>query len=292
MITELKRLLCIVAVVIMNPSCEKKDEGLLGEYVELPDKNFEQILINDSLDTEYKLDGRLLLRDAKNITHIKITSYVESLEGISKFENLRNLVLTTAQTLQLDLSNNLLLDILRINGTQIPDFDVSSNSNLRMVTLIDMGLSKIDFRANRLLGTIKVYDNPLKNLYINENVERLEFYNTQIKYIDLSRAWNLSYLDCHSSLLDSLNIESSPKIDFLDCSDNFIKKLTLPNKLCQGNGIGELHIENNRGLIADICVCDDFQADLHLKRKLYIPYHKWEYAWTKDKDTNFKKCSN
>jgi hypothetical protein len=81
-----------------------------AQYTQMPDTNFEQVLINQNIDSEGLLDGQILTSDINKIEFLDVSqSSIHSLIGIEGFTNLKQFFCFSNLLVDLDFSSNLLL---------------------------------------------------------------------------------------------------------------------------------------------------------------------------------------
>ena len=84
-----------------------------SQTIEIPDKNFERVLIAYGIDTDKKINGKLLKRDAVKVTFLDVSNKkIKSLKGIEAFTSLVYLDCKKNQLTDLDLSKNIALNNL------------------------------------------------------------------------------------------------------------------------------------------------------------------------------------
>jgi len=84
-----------------------------SQKVEIPDKNFEQALIDLKIDTDGKVNGYLLKSDAQKVTYLDVSNKkIRDLSGIEAFTSLSFLDCSNNQLTNLNLSNNIGLTII------------------------------------------------------------------------------------------------------------------------------------------------------------------------------------
>ena len=162
-----------------------------SDFTYIPDTNFEQALIDESIDSDGIINKRVLTSDISGITALNVSDKeISDLTGIEDFQNIRvfncgNNILTN-----IDLSNNTLLTHLWINNNEnIVNLDLSTNTQLR---------------------ELFCYDNELASLDVSNNLSLrfLYCYNNKITSLDLSLHTSLSRLLCQNNNLNSLNVKN------------------------------------------------------------------------------------
>ena len=113
----------------------KVDEGVVysldcssvsGAQTYVPDDNFEQALIDLGLDD--KLDDYVTSASIINTEELRLENMgIQDLTGIEDFENLRILVVTNNNLVNLDVSQNPFLESLFCDNNQLTSLDISQN---------------------------------------------------------------------------------------------------------------------------------------------------------------------
>ena len=84
-----------------------------SQKVEIPDKNFEQALVDLKIDTDGKVNGYLLIKDAQKVTYLDVSNKkIRDLSGIEAFTSLSFLDCSNNPLSNLNLSNNIGLTII------------------------------------------------------------------------------------------------------------------------------------------------------------------------------------
>lgn len=297
----MKTIIRLIGLGAIFISCQK-NEVRVNEYVTIRDKSFETALVDKSIDSEGLVDGRILRNDVLAATHLDLSDlrnlafgenedgYI-NLEDILLFENITFLQIRGSTTTGfIDLSQNLKLDTLKINYSKISKLDLGNNTNLKALYLNSVFTDSLNLEANKQLAYIEIYSSPLTSLILGQGLEKLICEDTHLKRMNVSKSERLSYLVCVRSYLEELDLSKNLILDYVHLTNNYLHDLKLPRELCQDAGISELHIEKNTNSLRKVCVCDAYQANANLMKKLNIPYHYWTYAWTTDDSVIFEEC--
>lgn len=143
------------------------------QVTEIPDANFEQVLINLGYDTT--IDSGVITNNIKNITNLVVNnSNIKSLKGIEDFTALNSLYATNNQIEEIDLSKNL----------NLTDINLFSNKLLKLKLKLNVNLNNLDCSYNE----IAVLD--LSN---NQNIEALNVNNNKLTYLNLKNINNLPH---------------------------------------------------------------------------------------------------
>ena len=100
----------LLLVMFLFVTCSNDDEDF---FVSIPDKNFEQSLIELGIDTDGIINGQVLTSDVSGITELQLEwKGISDLTGIEDFVSLTNLYCGSNQLTSLDVSNNKSLEVL------------------------------------------------------------------------------------------------------------------------------------------------------------------------------------
>jgi len=196
---------------------------LPAQYTSIPDKGFETWLIEQGIDTEGHLDGRVLTKDIDGIKELEIdddhpvSDTIYSLMGIEGFKALRFLS----------------VDASKEKGKiKIDSLDLSSNTRLSYLYLSNFDLKFLDISKKIFLGKII-----LKNI--------------KIKSLDLSGCKQLQELIIQKTLLDSLDLSygiNDYSLLGLNLEENGLKYLNLNNIQWVFSRYGGITVRNNPDL--------------------------------------------
>lgn len=91
-----------------------------SQKIEIPDKNFEQLLVDLKIDSDKKVNGYLLKSDALLVTSLDISnSSIKDLTGIESFTSLQYLYCYDTQLTNLNLKENISLISLLTNVSNV-----------------------------------------------------------------------------------------------------------------------------------------------------------------------------
>ena len=216
---------CINADPIISQSMMSSGETFsedCGDFVYIPDPNFEQSLIDIGVDTDGVVNTSILREDAETITSlnlnnslftpegygfnnpaiVNVSGKISDLTGIEAFINLTNLQVSYSELETVNVSANVLLEELWITDGILTGIDVTSNTNL-----LRLGVMR-----NNITGTVDVSQNTL--------LEWLFIYYNSINTIDLSNNPNLWNLWVNNNALTSLDISLNLNLQRLDVQYN------------------------------------------------------------------------
>ena len=181
----IKRLLVFVFAVALLGSC---DSGVKDKYTSIPDKNFEQALIELGYDDV--IDGKILKSNISVVDTLYVNGKgILDLSGIEDFTALRRLECAVNKLTNLDVSNNIVLGDLDCRINNLKSLDLGKNTALRWLGCNDNNLTSLDVSQNT----------GLKHIYCDEN---------QLKCLDVSQNTALNSLDCKFNPIKYLNLKN------------------------------------------------------------------------------------
>ncbi|MGB0403225.1 MAG: T9SS type A sorting domain-containing protein [Salibacteraceae bacterium] len=182
-----------------------------AQYTQIPDKNFEQWLINGAYKAP-PIEGKVETRLIKNVSTLNISGWnITDLTGIQDFESLRN---------------------FSASGSRFDTLDLSSNLKLQSFVCVDCGITELDFSTNTFLETITCQNNGLKKLIIPPTMTQLKINctNNSLTNIDVSSAPYLERLVCDSNLLTELDVSTNIRSRIVSCESNRLNRFKVHNK--------------------------------------------------------------
>ena len=152
-----------------------------------------------------------------------------------------------------NVSQNVNLEILNCNSSQIASLDVTHNINLKKLFMSSNLLTSLDVSQNTLLDRIDCNDNHLANLDISHNAQLIYLYcfNNQITNLDISNNTLLRFFYCNNNLLTSLDTSHNLDLWTLKCQNNQLTSLDVSHCVhylstidCSNNQLSTLFIKN------------------------------------------------
>jgi len=122
---------------------------LYSQITNIPDTQFEQVLIDQNIDSDGVINGQVLTSDISGLTELSLYNYIEDLTGLEDFVSLEYLNLDNFY----DINN------------QEGNVDLSNNVNLKKFTMygggdaINNNVNKITLNNNPAIDTIHAPDN-------------------------------------------------------------------------------------------------------------------------------------
>lgn len=234
-----------------NLSCINADENIsqamidsgksfstdCGDFVEIPDPNFEQALLDLGFDTDGVINQHILRSDAEAVTgRLELSGReINDLAGIEAFVNITELQAGENNLTSVDISKNTELVKLWFYYNDLTELDLSNNPKLERVSLGGNQLTSL-----RMDGLTKVH-----TLYVWQN---------QLQSIDLSNLSDLKYLDLSDNPLSNIDVSSNPSLDYFFLQNSPVTELDVSNNLLMSDlrisntGISELDLSKNLAL--------------------------------------------
>lgn len=251
----------------------------MDRYVSIPDSLFEKALIELKIDSEGKIDGRVLEKDVSEVKKLFIHDRkIASLDGISGFRSLEELGFSGNAVSSVDLNSN--TNLYKVYGGSNKLTGTLDLSRLAKLKEINFAYNKIDsllIASTDSLISINLESNRLKSFnypkndfqnllslrlganYISEidvsvmpALAYLRISQNKLQELDLSKNLNLSKINVSKNNLTSLKLENLPYLIELDCWENELVFLDLPSSIqeisCRDNQIEEFIVSNLKDL--------------------------------------------
>lgn len=231
-----------------------------SSLVNIPDPNFEALLINANIDLDGQVNGQMNYERALEYTILDIsgenplvTAIFTDLTGIESFANLEYFNCSNHSITNLDLSHNLNLETLICSNTDLTSVNIDKNKKLISFTCISNNINTINFTNNIELESMSLEGTPLTNIDISTNtkLKELNFGGTNLTTIDLTNNLELKTLFIYESSFTSLDISKNILLENLSCSVNNLSSLdvstnvNLKSLVCGQNNISTLDLSQN-----------------------------------------------
>ncbi len=256
------RTLFLVTLSLILLSCSLTSTNQNDSYLNIPDPNFEQILIALDIDTEGSLDGQVLRADVEKVRVLDLNIpdgnfEIQDLTGIEGFVNLTTLKAIQHEIEFIDLRSNTLLDSLYLQGNLLQEIDLSLNTNLVNVNLSTNEIYTIEglTELNKLkeldlswnfMETFSISNASLEILFLNLN---------ELQTLDVSEAENLKALNLTTNNLTDLSVSSNTQLETLVISNNSLKQIELSQNpelkylYASTNAFTNLDVSQNQKLV-------------------------------------------
>ncbi|WP_165499065.1 SusF/SusE family outer membrane protein [Gramella sp. KN1008] len=220
-----------------------------GDFVQIPDSNFEQALIDMGIDSDGVVNRSLLRSDAEttiqldlrnpiyfeygesNSNIINVTGKISDLSGIESFINLESLFLDRNQLGVLDLSNLNNLKEVFANENEISELILSQSEVLETISLNKNQLTSVDFSKTSNIKDLRVSYNNLSelNLTANSVLTSLSASGNNLSQLDISGFPDLTYLGIADNQLTELDLSVNSKLLTLTVNNNLLTELDISN---------------------------------------------------------------
>ena len=226
-----------------------------SQTTEIPDRNFEQALIDLGYDSGDP-DGFVLTTNINLITELNVSNKsITDLTGIEGFTDLTSLDCYSNELTSLDVSNNTALDWLYCYGNKLTSLAVSNNTALTSLICGSNQLTSLDVSNNTALTILYYYGNKLTSLDVSNNtaLTSLSCYNNQLTSLDVSNNTALTYLHCYNNQLTILDVSNNTALTNLSCSNNQLTSLDVSNntaltRLYCANALTSLDVRNGNNI--------------------------------------------
>jgi len=220
----------------------------------IPDPAFERILIAKGIDTDGE-NGKVRTASISGLTNLTLNdsdNKVSDLTGIQDFKSLLT---------------------LEANRNNLKTIDLSQNTALRVLYLIDNQLTDIDLSNNPLLWSLDVNGNELTNLDLSKNTKLMHLSASYNKLTDINLSLNtqLTALSIDSNLLTSLDVSNNVLLTQILCSYNKIGTLDLSKNTklvyinASDNKLYNVNIKNGANNLVNTSVYASFIDNPYLK---------------------------
>ena len=218
-----------------------------SQIITIPDANFKAslLLASPSSYIAQNIDGDWVAIDTNNNYEIEIdealaiyelgvtSNYpINNLVGLEYFVNLTDFGTTYQPSLtSINVSTLTNLKVLSITYSGLTQLDVSGLSQLEIIIGYGNQLSTVTFNNNTALRGLSLNSNLLTSLNIR-NLESLEYLTCSDNLLQNLQVSGLQYLQdltCNNNQLQSLLLNDLPQLAYLQCSNNQITALNFDN---------------------------------------------------------------
>lgn len=198
------------------------------------------------------------------------------------------------QLTSLDVKKNLALAQLDCSNwsrygrkckNRITSLDVTRNTKLWKLWCSRNRLTSLNLKNNRNISNLHCDYNPLKTLDIRDlDLTYLQCDSTLISTLDVSKCLQLRELWCSQNLISTLDVSNNKKLEEINCSDNYLTDIDISNSTyleylwCYHNNLSSLDISKNTRLKLLHCyenkirgtAMDDLIKNLPKREKCYL----------------------
>jgi hypothetical protein len=275
-----------------------------GATTAIPDPNFEQALIDLSLDCA--IDGKVLTSNISGVTALDLKDKnIISLIGIKAFTNLTKLECGNLDSVvgndnaitDLDVSGMTQLKFLYCENNNISNLNISGLTNLWELITSNNPLSSttLDVHGSPDLYYLVCQNNGLTSLNITglTKLQTLIVWNNSLNTLDVSNNPNITYLDCDDNAFASLNVSALTSLNQFYCSGNVLTSMdvrgltNLANFWCTDNFI----LNTTTPSLTCILVDDVAAAILKTTTVDTDPLAGGAFLWYKDAGVTYSYCA-
>ncbi|UCH15587.1 MAG: HYR domain-containing protein [Bacteroidales bacterium] len=244
-----------------------------GDFITIPDPNFEQALIDLGIDSDNAVNHKILRSDAEGVTTLDISNptanpnlpnvsgAVSDLTGIEAFINLTTLDCSKNQLENLNFSQNSALTQLICSENILLSLNISANPELVDLRCDNNLLGKLYVSNNTALDILWCQHNQIKSLDLSNNtlLRYLICHHNYIYNIDLSNNGMLSSFAIGSNLIEYIDVSQNPDLQYLACNDLQLSGLDVSSNLmlstlaCFNSQLTDLDLSQNINLVDLIC---------------------------------------
>jgi Leucine-rich repeat (LRR) protein len=174
-----------------------------GDFVYIPDLNFEQALIDFGIDSDGVVNQSILTSDAEGVTgRLDICCReIQDLTGIEAFVNITELQAGANLLTEIDVSQNTELLKIWLYRNQLSELDLSNNLKLERLSAGGNELTSLDVTMLPDLHTILVWENQLTSLDVsnNLNLDLMQMQDNLIATLDISANQLLTHLSAQNN---------------------------------------------------------------------------------------------
>ncbi|MBL0738032.1 T9SS type A sorting domain-containing protein [Flavobacterium sp. GN10] len=215
-----------------------------AQNVNIPDLRFKNMLLRtpgiiNNTAIIRDLDGNIIKIDANNdgeiqesealqISYIDVhgdgaNGFIMSLEGISKFTNLKTLICSKHKISSLNLATLRKLETLICNNNNLTSLNISSQTELTTLNCSYNYINLLDLSSSIKLTDVNCGTNSsLYNLNLRGlvNLKTLDCGETKLTSLDVNGLTGLTSVICSESALTALDVSNLVNLEQLDCSYN------------------------------------------------------------------------
>lgn len=225
---------CIIILLGITVSCSS-DSNILEEpnnYLNIPDENFEAILIEKGIDSDGIVNQQMLRSDAENVTKLSLNgSNISTLEGIEAFVDLKILEADANNLTTLDVSNNVLLDTISLTSNRLIEIEgLEKAQNLTWLSLSWNYFTEFTLDNDNVKNFL-IDHNDLTSLEIAHapKLESAVLNLNQIADLDLSNSPLLKVLVFSANKVQTINLENNVNLEYIYGSSNLLTQFDISN---------------------------------------------------------------
>ncbi len=245
----------------------------LNIYTQIPDRSFEQSLIDQGYDSEGGIpNGLVLTSDIASLSTLNVTNRnISDLTGLQAFSALENLFASDNNINSIDVSNNTNLVVLDLALNSLSSIDLTQNIFLEQLYIYRNNLTSLDVTKNTLLTYLNAEFMNLATIDVTQNpaLEDLFLSSTNLSSIDISQNVQLRGLLLGSNNLTAIDVSIHPNLNTLYVNSNNLSDLDVS----QNSLLSVFQAQDNLNLVC-IQVADAAAAES-------------QFNWQKDATANY-----
>lgn len=225
---------CIIILLGITVSCSSDNNNIEmpDNYLNIPDENFEAILIEKGIDSDGIINQQMLKSDAETVTKLSLNgANINTLEGIEAFVNLKRLEADANNLTTLDLSNNILLDTISLTSNKLTKVEgLEKAKNLTWLSLSWNYFTEFTLNNDNVKNFL-IDHNDLISLEI-ANAPKLEsavLNLNQITDLNFSNSPLLKVLVFSANKVQTINLDNNVNLEYIYCSSNLFTQFDISN---------------------------------------------------------------
>tara|TARA_R110002126_G_scaffold124451_1_gene266419 strand:+ start:32902 stop:33741 length:840 start_codon:yes stop_codon:yes gene_type:complete len=225
---------CIIILLGITVSCSSDNNNLEvpNNYLNIPDENFEAILIEKGIDSDGIINQQMLKSDAEKVIKLSLNgANINSLEGIEAFVNLKRLEADANNLTTLDVSNNVLLDTISLTSNRLMEIEgLEKAQNLTWLSLSWNYFTEFTLDNDNVKNFL-IDHNDLTSLEIAHapKLESAVLNLNQIADLDLSNSPLLKVLVFSANKVQTINLDNNVNLEYIYGSSNLLTQFDISN---------------------------------------------------------------
>ncbi|WP_397447563.1 hypothetical protein [Polaribacter sp. R77954] len=225
---------CIILLIGITVSCSSDSNNLEepDNYLNIPDENFEAILIEKGIDSDGIVNQQMLKSDAEKVTKLSLNgANINTLDGIEAFVNLKRLEADANNLTTLDVSNNVLLDTISLTSNRLIEIEgLEKAQNLTWLSLSWNYFTEFTLDNDNVKNFL-IDHNDLTSLEIAHasKLESAVLNLNQISDLDFSNSPLLKVLVFSANKVQTINLENNVNLEYIYGSSNLLTQFDISN---------------------------------------------------------------
>jgi len=222
-------------------------------YINIPDGHFKNWLVNQTA-IDANNDNQIQYSEAlaQTGTLSCYSQHITDFTGVEAFLNITGIICSNNQFTNFDISKNVNITELNINGCGMPSVDISNNTSLTILKCRQNTFTTLDITQCTALTLLECGENQLQSLDVSQclNLITLSPFDNNLTNIDVSQLSSLETLLIGGNVLTSLDLSQNLSLKSLNCLQNSITMLDLSQNTaleflyCGDNALTDLHLAN------------------------------------------------